>query len=117
MISQTRDTQRFAEEVRHIKASVPAILAQWGLRSKFARWRLTQDPGTGLVVLFGVLNTPNADSWVKSRAEVLRRPYLILDGFDNLARLASKSERALDKAARIANARRQRGIVTIAGEA
>ena len=56
MVTQTRDTQRFAEKVRQIKAGVPAILAQWGLRSEFSRWRLTQDPSTGLVVLFGVLN-------------------------------------------------------------
>jgi hypothetical protein len=56
MVTQTRDTQRFAEKVRQIRARVPTVLAHWGLRSKFARWRLTQDPSTGLVVLFGVLN-------------------------------------------------------------
>ena len=56
MASQTRDSQRFAEKVRQIRARVPTVLAQWGLRSEFSRWRLTQDPSTGLVVLFGVLN-------------------------------------------------------------
>ena len=56
MVSQTRDSQRFAEKVRQIRARVPALLAHWGLRSKFARWRLTQDPSTGLVVLFSVLS-------------------------------------------------------------
>ena len=56
MVTQTRDTPLFAEKVRQIKAGVSSILAQWGLRSTFSRWRLTQDPGTGLVVLFGVLN-------------------------------------------------------------
>ena len=56
MVSQTKDAQPFSEKVRQIRASVPSILAHWGLRSKFSRWRLTQDPGTGLVVLFGVLN-------------------------------------------------------------
>jgi hypothetical protein len=49
-------SQRFTEQVQDIKASVPAILAHWGLCSQFSRWRLTQDPQTGLVVLFGVLN-------------------------------------------------------------
>jgi hypothetical protein len=56
MVTQTRDSQRFAEKVRQIRTRVPTVLAQWGLRPKFARWRLTQDPSTGLVVLFGVLN-------------------------------------------------------------
>jgi hypothetical protein len=56
MATQAHDSQRFSEEVRQIRAGVPVVLAQWGLRSKFTRWRLTQDPSTGLVVLFGVLN-------------------------------------------------------------
>jgi hypothetical protein len=56
MVTQPHDTQRFADKVRQIKAGVPSILAQWGLRSEFSRWCLTQDPSTGLVVLFGVLN-------------------------------------------------------------
>ena len=51
-----RTPHGFSEKVRQIRAGVPVVLAQWGLRSKFTRWRLTQDPGTGLVVLFGVLN-------------------------------------------------------------
>ena len=56
MVAQAIDSRGFAERVRQIRARVPTVLAQWGLRSKFARWRLTQDPITGLVVLFGVLN-------------------------------------------------------------
>ncbi len=56
MLTHTHDTQRFAGKVRQIRGRVPAVLARWGLRSRFARWRLTQDPSTGLVVLFGVLN-------------------------------------------------------------
>ncbi len=56
MLAHTHGTQRFAGKVRQIRARVPAALARWGLRSKFARWRLAQDPSTGLVVLFGVLN-------------------------------------------------------------
>ncbi len=35
---------------------VSAILKKWGLLPRFKRWRLTQDPGTGMVVLFGILN-------------------------------------------------------------
>ncbi|HLO29675.1 MAG TPA: hypothetical protein VK249_11100 [Anaerolineales bacterium] len=32
------------------------ILTKWGLLPRFTRWRLTQDPDTGMVVLFGILN-------------------------------------------------------------
>lgn len=32
------------------------ILAKCGLLPRFKRWRLTQDPATGMVVLFGILN-------------------------------------------------------------
>jgi len=56
MVTRRLDSQRFAEKVRQIRARVPTVLEQWGLLPKFARWRLTQDPSTGLVVLFGVLN-------------------------------------------------------------
>lgn len=33
------------------------MLSHWGLPAKFDRWRLAQDPGSGLVVLFAVLNS------------------------------------------------------------
>lgn len=51
------DPNRFHQKARQIRARVPAILAQWGLPAKFNRWRLTQDPDSGMVVLFAVLNT------------------------------------------------------------
>jgi hypothetical protein len=35
---------------------MPILLDQWGLMPRFKRWRLAQDPETGTVVLFGVLN-------------------------------------------------------------
>ena len=35
---------------------VSAVLRKWGLLPRFKRWRLTQDPGTGMMVLFGILN-------------------------------------------------------------
>lgn len=56
MLTQTPVSRYFSEKERQIKARVPTVLAHWGLRSKFTRWCLTQDPRTGLVVLFGVLN-------------------------------------------------------------
>jgi hypothetical protein len=51
------DPNHFNQEARQIRARVPAILSKWGLPPKFTRWRLTQDPETGLVVLFAVLNS------------------------------------------------------------
>jgi hypothetical protein len=35
---------------------VATVLTKWGLLPRFKRWRLTQDPDTGMVVLFGILN-------------------------------------------------------------
>jgi hypothetical protein len=57
MITQIVDPHHFHQKARQIKARVPTILSQWGLPSKFNRWRLTQDPDSGMVVLFAVLNT------------------------------------------------------------
>jgi hypothetical protein len=39
-----------------IKTQVSTVLTKWGLLPRFKRWRLTQDPDTGMVVLFGILN-------------------------------------------------------------
>jgi len=53
---QTIDPQDFAKKARRIRAHVSRVLTRWGLLPRFKRWRLTQDPGTGMVVLFGILN-------------------------------------------------------------
>ena len=50
------DPHYFMSRAREIRAQVPFILSQWGLAAKFKRWRLAQDPQTGMVVLFGVLD-------------------------------------------------------------
>lgn len=47
----------FDQKARQIKAQVMTILTRWGLMPRFRRWRLTQDPETGMVVLFGILNS------------------------------------------------------------
>jgi hypothetical protein len=57
MITQIADPKHFHQRATDIRERVPAILSQWGLLAKFNRWRLTQDPDSGLVVLFAVLNT------------------------------------------------------------
>ena len=56
MITRIVDPNHFYRRARQIRARVLVILSQWGLAPKFNRWRLTQDPETGLVVLFAVLN-------------------------------------------------------------
>jgi len=56
MTIQTIDPRQFAQKARQIRAQVSAIFTRWGLLPRFKRWRLTQDPGTGMVVLFGILN-------------------------------------------------------------
>ena len=57
MTIQTIDPQHFAPKARRIRAQVSTVLTRWGLLTRFKRWRLTQDPSTGMVVLFGILNT------------------------------------------------------------
>lgn len=57
MINQSVDPQHLIRRGRQIKARVPFLLSQWGLLPRFKRWRLTQDPETGMVILFGVLNS------------------------------------------------------------
>ena len=56
MIKQKTDPRHFDPKIRRIRIQVSAILKKWGLLPRFKRWRLTQDPGTGMIVLFGILN-------------------------------------------------------------
>jgi len=56
MTIQTIDPQSFAQKARRIRTQVSTVLTKWGLLPRFKRWRLTQDPDTGMVVLFGILN-------------------------------------------------------------
>lgn len=55
-MTQTSSRNSFNERSRQIRDQVSAILTKWGLLPRFKRWRLTQDPDTGMVVLFGILN-------------------------------------------------------------
>jgi hypothetical protein len=57
MITQMVDLNQFHQRASQIRARVPVMLTHWGLLPKFTRWRLAQDPETGLVVFFAVLNT------------------------------------------------------------
>jgi hypothetical protein len=56
MTTQTSNQNHFNQQSRQIRDQVSTILTDWGLLPRFKRWRLTQDPDTGMVVLFGILN-------------------------------------------------------------
>lgn len=56
MTTQTSSRDVFNHKSRQIRDQVSTILTKWGLLPRFKRWRLTQDPDTGMVVLFGILN-------------------------------------------------------------
>jgi hypothetical protein len=56
MITPTSSSNLFNLRSRQIRDQVSTILTKWGLLPRFKRWRLTQDPDTGMVVLFGILN-------------------------------------------------------------
>lgn len=56
MTMQIVEPGHFAQKARQIRAQVSTVLTKRGLLPRFRRWRLTQDPGTGMVVLFGILN-------------------------------------------------------------
>lgn len=56
MTTQTIDQKHFSQKTRQVRAQVTNVLTKWGLLPRFKRWRLTQDPDTGMVVLFGILN-------------------------------------------------------------
>jgi len=55
-MTQKIDPYHFDQEALRIRRQVPIILTKWGLLPRFKRWRLTQDPDTGMIVLFGILN-------------------------------------------------------------
>ncbi len=56
MTLQTVEQHRITQKTRQIRAQVSTILTKWGLLPRFKRWRLTQDPDSGMIVLFGILN-------------------------------------------------------------
>jgi hypothetical protein len=56
MKPQAINPRHFLRRMRQIRANIPEILSRWGLIPKFKRWRLAQDPDTGTVILFGVLD-------------------------------------------------------------
>jgi hypothetical protein len=56
MIAQTIDPHHPDQQARRIRSQASTVLRKWGLLPRFSRWRLSQDPTTGMKVLFGILN-------------------------------------------------------------
>lgn len=56
MTNQMIKTDHFERQARLIRNQVSRVLKKWGLIPRFKRWRLAQDPYTGMIVLFGILN-------------------------------------------------------------
>jgi hypothetical protein len=71
MTTQMPDPEHFAPRARQIRTQVSTVLKKWGLPPRFKRWRLAQDPGTGMVVLFGVLN----DTYIAAHTSIPFRDY------------------------------------------
>jgi hypothetical protein len=55
-MTQTTDPRHFDQKARQIRRQVSTVLTKWELLPRFKRWRLAQDPDTGMIVLFGILN-------------------------------------------------------------
>jgi hypothetical protein len=56
MIIQISTPPNFYQKAKRIRTQVSSVLKTWGLVPRFKRWRLSQDPETGMIVLFGILN-------------------------------------------------------------
>jgi hypothetical protein len=55
-MTRTIEQEGYDHETQRIRVGVARILRKRGLLPRFKRWRLAQDPDTGMVVFFGVLN-------------------------------------------------------------
>ena len=56
MTKQINTPPNFNQKARGIRTQASSVLQTWGLVPRFKRWRLSQDPETGMIVLFGILN-------------------------------------------------------------
>lgn len=79
MTTQTLDPHPFAGIVRHIRSRVAMALEGRGLLPQFSSWRLAQDPASGLVVLFGVLNVALIAAHTRNLTSAYFQPSLLED--------------------------------------
>ncbi len=81
-MKQTIEPHHFEQEARRIRTQVSTILTKWGLLPRFKRWRLTQDPDTGMIVLFGILN----NSYIATHTSIPFSNYFDPGLIDDLAK-------------------------------
>ena len=79
--TQTIDTHHYDQLTRQIRSQVSAVLKKWELLPRFKRWRLTQDPDTGMVVLFGILN----NTYIAAHTSIHFKDYFERPVLDDLA--------------------------------
>jgi hypothetical protein len=82
--TQTIDTHYYDQLTRQMRLQVAAVLKKWELLPRFKRWRLTQDPDTGMVVLFGILNNAYIASHTSSHFREYFDPRVLHDLADEL---------------------------------
>ncbi len=82
--TQTIDAQYYDQLTRRMRLQVAAVLKKWELLPRFKRWRLTQDPDTGMVVLFGILNNGYIASHTSSHFREYFDPRVLHDLADEL---------------------------------
>lgn len=75
----TLDPDQISQKAKQIRAQVPIALTQRGLVPKFTSWRLAQDPSTGLVVLFGILNAAYIAEHTPTSSDAYFDPRLLHD--------------------------------------
>ena len=69
--TQTVDPRHYDQLTRRIRLQVSAVLRKWELLPRFKRWRLTQDPDTGMILLLGILN----NTYIASHTTIHFRDY------------------------------------------
>lgn len=73
------DQDYFDQKSQQIKSLASVILTKWGLLPRFKRWRLSKDPDTGMIVLFGVLNKRYIDRYTSKPFSNYFDPRLLFD--------------------------------------
>jgi hypothetical protein len=79
MLTPSLDPGDFQQKVQQIKKQVSIVLTQHGLLPRFSSWRLTQDPQSGLAVLFGSLNEAHIAAQAETAPEAYFDPILLLE--------------------------------------
>lgn len=75
----TINPEYFDQKSQQIKIQASNVLTKWGLLPRFKRWRLSKDPNTGMIVLFGVLNKSYIDRYTSNPLSNYFDPRVLFD--------------------------------------